>query len=120
MVNKPTSVDEYISAFSPEVQQKLQQVRSAIQKAAPEAEEKISWSLAAYKLHGRDLIYFGGFKNHIGLYAAPTATLEFKDDITKYKTGKGSIQFPLSEPLPLYLIKRIVRFRADENLKKAR
>ena len=118
MINKPTSVDEYISAFSPEVQQKLQQMRKAIREAAPEAEEKISWSLAAYKLYGRDLIYFGGFKNHIGLYAAPTATAEFKEAIKGYKTGKGSIQFPLSESLPIDLIKRIVLFRAEENQRK--
>lgn len=111
------NIDEYIAIQTPEVQNLLVQMRQNIQKAAPEAEEVISYNMPAYKYHGI-LVYFAAYKNHIGFYATPTGHSEFKDELSVYKQGKGSVQFPLSKPLPLDLISRIVAFRVKENLKK--
>ena len=111
------NIDEYIAIQTPEVQILLEQMRYTIQKAAPEAEEVISYNMPAYKYHGM-LVYFAAYKNHIGFYATPTGHSEFKDELSAYKQGKGSVQFPLSKPLPLDLISRIVAFRVKENLKK--
>lgn len=111
------NVDEYIARFPEEVQNKLKQMRTAIQKAAPEAQETISYQMPAYKLHGV-LVYFAAFKNHIGFYATPTGSEAFRKELSVYKIGKGSIQFPLNEPLPLKLITEIVQFRVAENLEK--
>ena len=111
------NIDEYIAIQTPEVQILLVQMRQTIQKAAPEAEEFISYNMPAYKYHGM-LVYFAAYKNHIGFYATPTGHSEFKDELSVYKQGKGSVQFPLSKPLPLDLISRIVAFRVKENLKK--
>ncbi len=114
---KPASVDDYIASFPIEVQDALNQVRATIKQSAPEAEETISYAMPAYKLHGM-LVYFAAFKNHIGLYALPSGNEAFKDALTAYKTGKGSIQFPLNKPLPLNLIAQIVKFRISENQTK--
>jgi uncharacterized protein YdhG (YjbR/CyaY superfamily) len=111
------NIDEYIAIQTPEVQILLEQMRQTIQKAAPEAEEVISYNMPACKYHGM-LVYFAAYKNHIGFYATPTGHSEFKDELSAYKQGKGSVQFPLSKPLPLDLISRIVAFRVKENLKK--
>lgn len=111
------NIDEYIAIQTPEVQILLEQMRYTIQKAAPEAEEVISYNMPAYKYHGM-LVYFAAYKNHIGFYATPTGHKEFEDKLSAYKQGKGSVQFPLSKPLPLDLISRIVAFRVKENLKK--
>lgn len=116
---KPTSVDEYISDFEPELQKKLEQIRQTIQKAAPAAEEMISYGMPAYKYHGV-LVYFAGYKNHIGFYATPTGHEAFKNELSVYKEGKGSVQFPLDEALPLSLVSKIVKFRVKENLGKER
>jgi uncharacterized protein YdhG (YjbR/CyaY superfamily) len=106
-----TSVDEYIAAFSKEIQVQLKQMRAIIHKAAPGAEEKISYGMAAFTLKGKNLIYFAGYKNHVGLYGV-SASPEFKADFAAYKTsGKGTIQFPIDKPLPVTLIKRIVKHR---------
>jgi uncharacterized protein YdhG (YjbR/CyaY superfamily) len=110
-------IDDYISIQTPEVQILLEQMRQTIKKAAPEAEEVISYSMPAFKYHGM-LVYFAAYKNHIGFYATPTGHSEFKEELSTYKQGKGSVQFPLSQPLPLDLISRIVQFRGKENLKK--
>ena len=92
-------------------------MRQTIKKAAPEAQEVISYNMPAYKYYGM-LVYFAAYKNHIGFYATPTGHSEFKEELSVYKQGKGSVQFPLSKPLPLDLILRIVQFRVKENLKK--
>lgn len=112
------NVDEYIESFPPGTQDKLIKVRTAIRKAAPGAEESISYGMPAYKLNSKPLVYFAGFSKHIGFYATPTGHSEFKEELSKYKQGKGSVQFPLNTPLPLDLITRITKFRVKENLRK--
>ena len=114
-----STVDKYIDGFPETVQLALKQMRDAILEAAPQAEECISYGMPAYKLNGI-LVYFAGYKNHVGFYALPTAHAEFKDALANYKVGKGSVQFPLDRPLPLALIKRMVKFRVDENLKRTK
>lgn len=112
------STDEYIASFPKEVQQLMEQVRSTIKLAAPEAEETMSYGMPAYKTNGKSLVYFAAFKNHIGFYATPTGHTEFSEELSKYKQGKGSVQFPINKPIPLELISRIVKFRVVENLIK--
>ena len=92
-------------------------MRQAIKKAAPAAEELISYRMPAYKYHGV-LVYFAGYKNHTGFYATPTGHAAFKELLAVYKEGKGSVQFPHNQPLPLALISRIVKFRVKENLER--
>lgn len=111
------NIDEYIALQTPELQILLEQMRQTIKKAAPEAEEVISYNMPAFKYHGI-LVYFAAYKNHIGFYATPTGHSEFKEELSVYKQGKGSVQFPLNQPLPLDLISKIVKFRLTENLKK--
>lgn len=108
------TIDDYIAQFEPEVAEKLEQVRSAIQQMAPEATETISYAIPTFDLAGKHLVHFAGFKSHIGFYPIPTGMTAFKDELSAYKQGKGSVQFPLSQPLPLDLIRRIVAFRVDE------
>lgn len=110
----PTTIDEYIAAFPPDTQIVLNQIRAIIQKTAPEAEESISYGMPTFKYQGKPLVYFGAFKNHIGLYALPTGNEAFKEEFARYKTGKGSVQFPLDEPMPLALITRVIEFRVRE------
>jgi uncharacterized protein YdhG (YjbR/CyaY superfamily) len=93
-------------------------MRKTIKAAAPKAEELISYQMPAYKYKGV-LVYFAAFEKHIGFYATPTGHAAFKNELSKYKTGKGSVQFPLTEPLPLDLVKRIVQFRVKENEAKS-
>ncbi len=112
------TIDEYIALYPPEVQKKLQQVRETIHAAVPEAQETISYKMPAFTLDG-NLVYFAAFAKHIGFYPIPSGMEAFKEDLSKYKQGKGSVQFPLDQPLPLDLISRIVLFRAEENRKKA-
>lgn len=111
------NIDDYIAIQTPEVQILLEQMRQTIKNAAPEAEELISYNMPAFKYHGM-LVYFAAYKNHIGFYATPTGHSEFKEELSIYKQGKGSVQFPLNQVLPLELISRIVKFRMGENLKK--
>jgi len=108
-------IDSYIGSFPPEVQELLNQLRSAIRKAAPEAEETINYSIPTYKLNG-NLVHFAGYKNHIGFYPAPSGIEAFKDELAAYGGAKGSVKLPVDKPLPLELITRIVRFRVEENL----
>ncbi|MBA3681681.1 MAG: DUF1801 domain-containing protein [Bacteroidetes bacterium] len=115
----PNNVDEYIAGFSKETQKYLKQIRTTIKKAAPKAEEGIGYKMPAYKLNGA-LVYFAGYEKHIGFYATPTGHKEFKKELSAYKEGKGSVQFPLDEPLPIALITKIVKFRVKENLAKAK
>lgn len=116
----PKTTDEYIAGFPVDIQLILNQIRAIILQAAPEAEESISYGMPAYKLKGKVLVYFAGFKNHIGFYATPSGHTEFAKELSKYKQGKGSVQFPLSQPIPYELIAQIVEFRVFENLEKAK
>jgi uncharacterized protein YdhG (YjbR/CyaY superfamily) len=113
-----TSIDEYIETFPPEIQAILQQIRATIKAAAPDATEKISYQMPTFDLKG-NLVHFAAFKNHIGFYPTPSGTEAFKRELARYASGKGSIRFPIDEPMPLDLIDRIVRLRVEENLKKA-
>ena len=114
---KPNTIDEYIASFPKEIQKELELIRKTIKHAAPDAEEAISYGMPSFKLHG-NLVYFAAFKNHIGLYALPKSNEAFKQELSIYKTGKGSIQFPLDKPMPVDLITKIVKFRVQENLEK--
>lgn len=115
---KNPEVDTYIAGFPRNVQTQLQTLRKTILAAAPEAEECISYMMPAYKKDG-PLVYFGGFKNHIGFFPTPSAVEAFKNELTGYTLSKGTIQFPLDNSLPLQLITRIVQFRLAENEQKA-
>jgi len=113
-----SDIDAYIQMFPENEQVLLKQVRAAILKGAPEATELISYRMPAFKSYGRVLVYFAAFKNHIGFYAMPSGHAEFKKELSNYKQGKGSVQFPINEPLPLDLITRIAEFRNHENKEK--
>lgn len=112
------NTDEYIQQFPAEVQAKLQELRTVIKKAAPEAEETISYAMPAYKYKGI-LVYFAGHKNHIGFYPASSGISVFEKELAGYHTSKGTVQFPLDKPLPLDLIHKMVAFRVSENIQKA-
>ena len=118
-IKKPATIDEYIGAFPNEVQKILEEIRITIQKAAPDAKEKISYSMPAFDQNGI-VVYFAAFQKHIGLYALPTGHEAFREELSKYKSGKGSVQFPLNELIPFDLITRIVRFRVKENIEKGK
>ena len=109
------SVDEYIQTFPKEIQSLLEQVRQTILKKAPEAVESISYGMPAYKTYGKPLVYFAGYKKHIGFYATATGHKEFSNELSNYKQGKGSVQFPIDHPIPYWLIEQIVVFRVKEN-----
>ncbi|MGH2663577.1 MAG: iron chaperone [Actinomycetota bacterium] len=109
------SVDEYIATHPEDVQAILQRVRSTIRKAGPGAEEVISYQIPTYKLHGDAVIYFAGWKKHFSLYPATDQLVEaFKDDLAPYEVSRGTIRFPLSQPVPVKLIEYIAKFRAKE------
>lgn len=114
MKNVPVSVDAYIQTFPKDVQAVLEAVRAAIQAAASGVEETISYAMPAYKTGGKAVVYFAGYKTHIGFYATPTGHAAFEKKLAKYKQGKGSVQFPLTEPMPLKLIAGITKFRVKE------
>jgi len=115
---KPRTIDEYIAGFPPSVQEILEKFRKTIRKAAPNAEETISYQMPAFTLEG-SLVYFAAFKNHIGLYPRPTAIKKFKRELSPYEGAKGTVRFPLDKPIPLALITKIVKFRVKENLERA-
>jgi len=118
--NQPAyaSIDAYIAGCSEDVREVLSTLRSVIKEAAPEAGEKIGYAMPTFTLHG-NLVHFAAFKNHIGFYPAPSGIQAFRDELTEYKCSKGAIQFPLNKPLPYELVGRIVRFRAEENIRLA-
>lgn len=109
----PQSIDEYIARFPEDVQGILQKIRSTIKSAAPDAEEAVKYGIPTFVLNG-NLVHFGGFQKHIGFYPTPSGIEEFKDELSVYESAKGSVQFPLDEPMPYRLIGRIVAFRAKE------
>jgi uncharacterized protein YdhG (YjbR/CyaY superfamily) len=112
------SMDSYISRFPKEVQKILERVRSTIREAAPDAEETINYGIPTFTLKG-NLVHFAAFKNHIGFYPAPSGIEKFKNELSVYKGAKGSVQFPLDQPIPFDLISQIVKFRVIENLERA-
>lgn len=116
--DQPTTIDEYIAGFPPEVRAKLERIRAAIREAAPEAKERIAYRMPAFSQDG-DLAFFAAFKAHIGFYPLPAAMEAFSERLAHYKTAKGSVQFPLDEEPPCELIKDMVRFRLAENAAKA-
>jgi uncharacterized protein YdhG (YjbR/CyaY superfamily) len=115
---KPANIDAYIAAFPDDVQKILEQVRITVIKSAPGAEETISYAMPAFRYKGRVIIYFAGHKNHIGIYATPSGYAAFTKELSKYKQGRGSVQFPLNEPMPVNLIARMVKFRVQQQSKK--
>ncbi len=108
-------IEHYISKFPLNVQEKLNQIRAIIIENAPNASEMISYGMPAYKTDGKPLLYFGGYKNHIGFYAIPSGHAKFSNELANYKQGKGSVQFGLDKPIPYDLIEKIVKFRVHEN-----
>jgi uncharacterized protein YdhG (YjbR/CyaY superfamily) len=115
----PEDIDEYIAGFPNDVQAILEKIRMTIRKAAPEAEETISYQIPTFTLHG-NLVHFAAFKNHVGLYPAPRGDETFKDELSAYEGGKGTVRFPLDEPIPFALITKIVKFRVKKNLERAK
>ena len=114
-----TPIDTYIASFPEDVQKLLEQMRATIKKAAPDAVEKISYAMPTFFLK-KNLVHFAGYKNHIGFYPAPSGITAFKKELSIYKNAKGSVQFPLEEPLPLVLIAKIVKYRVKENLESSK
>lgn len=115
---KPRSIDEYIAGFPADVQEILETIRMTIKKAAPAAEETIKYQMPTFTLKG-NLVYFSAFKNHIGFYPPVTGYEKLKKELSRYEGPKGSLKFPLDEPIPYDLISKIVEFRVKENLSKA-
>lgn len=108
------TIDEYIKTFPKDVQTILGKIRKVIGKAAPDAVEGISYGLPAFTLNGKPLVYFGAWKKHIGFYATPAGNVAFKKELSVYQGAKGSVQFPLDEPMPYDLIEKIAKFRVRE------
>ena len=117
--SKANSIDEYIADFPPETQKVLLELRALIKASAPDATETISYAIPTFDLNGRHLVHFAGYARHIGFYPVPSALEAFKEELKPYKSGKGSAQFPLGQPLPTDVIRRIVEFRVEENTGKA-
>lgn len=112
------NIDDYIDKAPQEVQQKLRDLRAVIKAEVPDAEERIAYQMPTFSQNG-NLVHFAAFKNHIGFFPAPSGIENFKDELAKYKTSKGTVQFPLDENIPMDLVREIVRFRLQENLAKA-
>lgn len=108
------TIDEYIAGFPKDVQAILQRIRTTIAKAAPGAEEAIKYAIPTFVVDGKNLVHFAAFEHHIGFYATPTGHEKFRKALAGYKSGKGSVQFPLDEPIPYALIEKIVKFRMRE------
>jgi len=110
----PQTIDEYIAAFPPDIRQILEQVRRAIREAAPDAHEAIKYRMPTFVLNG-NLVHFAAHKSHLGFYPTPSGIAAFQNELAPYKSAKGSVQFPLDQPMPLKLIRRIVAFRVEES-----
>jgi uncharacterized protein YdhG (YjbR/CyaY superfamily) len=117
MGSTPKNIDDYIAGFPTDVQRILQQIRSIIREAAPDAEEAIKYRMPTFVLNG-NLVHFAAFQGHIGFYPTPSGIEAFKDDLSAYPSAKGSVQFPLDKPVPFRLIRKIVRFRVKESREK--
>ena len=115
---QPKDIDEYIARCPADVQEILQKIRAIVREAAPDATEAIKYQMPTFVLNG-NLVHFAAFKNHIGFYPVPSGIEKFREELSAYEGGKGSVQFPLNQPMPYDLIRRIVEFRVEENRKKA-
>jgi uncharacterized protein YdhG (YjbR/CyaY superfamily) len=111
------SIEEYIKIFPKEVQAKLQQIRNLVKKLAPTAVQTISYGMPTFKLNGKNLVHFAGYKNHIGFYPTPSALVTFEKELSVYKTSKGTAQFELDKELPIKLIEEMIKYRIEENIK---
>ena len=111
------TINEYISEFPEEIRVILEQIRETIQQAAPEAKEAVRYGMPTFVLNG-NLVHFAAYKNHIGFYPAPSGIDAYLDELAVYRSGKGTIQFPLDKPIPIHLIQKVVEFRVKENLGK--
>ncbi len=114
------TIDEYIKTFPEDVQSILEKMRQTIRQTAPEAVEAISYQMPTFKLNGKNLVHFASYKNHIGFYQTSSGIEAFKKELSPYKGAKGSVQFPLKEPIPYDLVKKIIMFRVKEELEKER
>lgn len=114
----PKDIDEYIAGYPEEVQDILEKIRRTVQETAPQAQETISYSIPTFKLEGY-LVHFAAYKKHIGFYPTSSGIAKFKDELSAYKISKGTVQFPLDQPIPYDLIRRITAFRVAENLERA-
>jgi uncharacterized protein YdhG (YjbR/CyaY superfamily) len=114
----PRNIDEYIARFPLEVQEILEKIRATIRAVAPDADEAMNYQIPTFTLNG-NLVHFAAFKNHIGFYPTPSGMEKFKDELAGYEGAKGSVQFPLDQPIPYDLIRRIAAFRVEENLARA-
>ncbi len=116
MTNKKRfeNIDEYIETFTEDIQSILEELRQAIKKAAPEAVEAISYQIPTFKLKGKNLVHFAGWKHHISVYLIPSGTADFEKELSPYKKAKGTVQFPLGKPIPYDLVEKIVMFRMNE------
>jgi uncharacterized protein YdhG (YjbR/CyaY superfamily) len=114
MTDKFATVDEYIGSFPADVQKVLQKIRKTIHKAVPKAEEKISYQIPAFNLEGRYLVYFAGWKSHVSVYPLPEADDEFERELAPYRSGKGTVKFPLNQPIPYDLIGRLAGLLAQQ------
>lgn len=117
--SQPNTIDDYIARFPPDVQDILRKVRTTIREAAPEAEEAIKYQMPTFVLNG-NLVHFAAFSKHIGFYPTPSGIANFKEELSPYKSAKGSVQFPLDKKIPYGLIKKIVKFRVKESREKVR
>lgn len=120
-MKKPTTITEYIDSFPKETQKALKQIRATVKKVVPKAEEGISYGIAQFKLNGKMLVYFAGFKNHVSMYPMPRNEKSFEKDFAKYYTsGKGTIQFPIDKPLPVALVTKITKYMLKQNLERTK
>ncbi len=115
----PTTIDQYIADFPPDVQKILQKVRTTVRQAAPGAQETIKYRMPTFMLNG-NLVYFAGFRDHIGFYPVPSGIAAFEKELARRKQGRGSVQFSLDQPIPYDLIRKIVKLRVKENLQRAK
>jgi len=113
-----STIDEYISQFPKEIQSILERLRKTIKESAPKAEETISYNIPTFDMNGKHLVHFAGFKKHIGFFPTSSLIVAFKNELSEYKTSKGTIQFPIDKPIPFSLIKKVVKFRVKENKSK--
>ena len=116
--DSPQTIDTFIAEFSPEVQELLQTIRKIVHEAAPDAQEAIKYGMPTFTQYG-NLVHFAAYKNHIGFYPTPSGIDQFEQELAKYRTGKGTIQFPIGGPIPYDLIRKVVAYRVQENTKKA-
>jgi len=115
----PKDIDDYIAGFPDDVQEILQKIRMTIKKAAPDAVERISYQIPSFSLEGRYLVYFAAFKDHVSVYPAPPGSGELQEELSPYRSGKGTVKFQLDKPIPWNLITKIVSFWVEENRRKA-